>query len=103
MQLALRMTHYTTCMHTHGSRDNTQVSHRGLASCHTAAADAGVLPLASQERRQKERNSSIMTGSSPWGDRRFLFFWSVYLMEVSVKGHCTELSSMAQTGHEFEL
>lgn len=102
MQLALRMTHYTTHMHTHGSRDNTQVSHRGLVSCHTAAADAGVLPLASQERRQKQRNSSIMTGSSPWGHRQG-FFWFVCLMKVSVKGHCTELSSMAQTGHEFEV
>jgi len=41
-QRALRMPLYTTHMQTHESRGNTQVSHRGLSSCHTAAADAGV-------------------------------------------------------------
>lgn len=55
MQRVLRMTRYMTHMHTHESRDNTQVSHRGLTSYHTAATDAGVLPLASQERRQREK------------------------------------------------
>ncbi len=94
-----------TC--THESRDNTQVSHRGLTSYHTAATDAGVLPLASQERRQREKQY-YYDRKQPLG--RQTGFFRVVLFKGESQWRVIVQSStvflfflLAQTGQDFRF